>query len=138
MLFNCRSDMLKAEYRETYTHKEYTPADYEHPICSTDDASPAYHYRILLDTTDDLNLYAEVYYVSCFNEHLSAHQRYSVKVNDVKKEPRAYSWIIPDPHPISNYRWDHTLSRTNPPVYSDQKGKYTCDMRKIEFEKPDF
>lgn len=132
LLFKCAADMKKETYREKYSKVQ----DYEHPLCSNDGDTPIGRYSILLDTSDDSNLYAEVEYVSCVKKSFSAHQEYSVKANKVEKDPTSYN--IQVYNPVARSMWTHALSRTTPPTYRDVQWSYTCDMERVEVEQPAF
>lgn len=130
--FTCDANMKKAEYRDKYPD----PQDYSHPLCSSDDDAPIGTYSILLDTADENNLYAEVEYVSCMKKFFSGHQTYSVKANEVKRDPRAYTLKIYNP--VGESFWYHSLSRTSPAIFKDQQFFYTCEVESVEIEKPAF
>lgn len=130
LMFSCKSDIAKGEYREKFSDP---PADYDHPKCSTNADSSVAFYSIFLDTEE---LYAEVEYVSCTKMYFSAHQKYSVKAHEVKKEP--FEYVLKVLNPVSNNFWYHQLSRSKPVKYTDINHSYSCEVEKIETKEPDF
>ena len=129
LMFSCKSDMLKKEYREKYS----APVDYDHPKCSLNADSSIGFYDIFLDTEE---LYAEVEYVACMKTHFSSHQTYSVKAHEVEKEP--FEYILKVFNPVANSFWYHKLTRSKPVKYTDINRAYSCEVETVETKEPDF